>query len=251
VRIKKHDWVLEVGSGDNPHPRSDVLFDKFVEDCGERESQRPLSIDDRPFIEGDAEHLPFPDKSFDYIIASHVLEHARHPKRFLDELARVGKAGYIETPSPMRERVFNWPFHRWYVEKKRGKLIIIKKRKTYTQLSELFHLEGRGVTNTKFEWKGNIDYHIYHREPKGFLEDIERKLERFYKKRRRDPFYWVQKIKAAILIIPGVAKAALAIKNAWFAMRRKKGNVNTMLIFILATAVVMRLWGINFGPLYP
>lgn len=41
----------------------------------------------------DLEHLPFPDGTFDKIIAVDVLQHARHPERVLAECRRVLKPG--------------------------------------------------------------------------------------------------------------------------------------------------------------
>jgi ubiquinone/menaquinone biosynthesis C-methylase UbiE len=46
---------------------------------------------------------PFSDKSFDFIVCSHLLEDVRDPISVCRELCRVGKAGYIETPSRIRE----------------------------------------------------------------------------------------------------------------------------------------------------
>ena len=43
-------------------------------------------IKDRPLVLGLCEELPSKDKSFDFIIASHVLEHTADPERFLNEL---------------------------------------------------------------------------------------------------------------------------------------------------------------------
>ncbi len=128
MNINPDDLVLEVGSGDKPYSRSDVLLDKFPDDSSEREMEKDIVID-RPFVIGDIEFLPFADKSFNYIIASHVLEHAKNPERFLDELCRVGKRGYIETPLPLRERIFDWSFHRWYVYGKNRELVLVKKTK--------------------------------------------------------------------------------------------------------------------------
>jgi hypothetical protein len=76
---------------------------------------------------------PFPDKSFDFVVCSHLLEDVRDPIAVCRELCRVGKNGYIETPSRAREifskeRLFliksftgNIPeigfyHHRWFVE---------------------------------------------------------------------------------------------------------------------------------------
>ena len=46
---------------------------------------------------------PFPDKTFDFVVCSHLLEDVRDPITVCRELCRVGKAGYIETPSRIRE----------------------------------------------------------------------------------------------------------------------------------------------------
>ena len=87
--------MLEIGAGGNPYPRANVLLDAY-EDTVERREK--LLVNDRPLVLGFAENLPFRDKSFDFIIASHVLEHSKDPEAFIKELMRVGKAGYIETP---------------------------------------------------------------------------------------------------------------------------------------------------------
>lgn len=115
MNIGLDELVLEVGSGDLPYYRSDVLLNKYPDDPSQRLGDLVI---DRPFVVGSAEALPFADKSFDYIIASQVLEHSLHPDKFFNELSRVGKRGYIETPSALRERLNDWPFHRWYIYKK-------------------------------------------------------------------------------------------------------------------------------------
>jgi ubiquinone/menaquinone biosynthesis C-methylase UbiE len=76
---------------------------------------------------------PYADKFFDFVVCSHLLEDVRDPIAVSREINRVGKAGYIETPSRLREvfskeRLFslrslrgNVPeigfyHHRWFVE---------------------------------------------------------------------------------------------------------------------------------------
>src|SRR6266487_3930616 len=80
--------VLEVGAGGNPYPRSNVLLDGFENSLERVEGEL---IKDRPLVLGLCEYLPFKNKSFDFVIASHVLEHTDQPERFLSELTRVGK----------------------------------------------------------------------------------------------------------------------------------------------------------------
>ena len=93
--------VLEVGSGGNPYPRSNVLLDAYEET---RERHWDALIHDRPTVLSFGENLPFKDNAFNYVIAAHVLEHTPHPEKFLAELQRVARAGFIETPDAFMER---------------------------------------------------------------------------------------------------------------------------------------------------
>jgi hypothetical protein len=124
VPVGKSDLVLEVGSGGNPYPRANVLLDAY-ENTRER-FWVPLTAD-RPTVIGFAENLPFKDKSFDFIISAHVLEHSKDPSRFLEELQRVGKAGYIEVPDAIFERLNPYRDHRLEITSRNGGLLITKK----------------------------------------------------------------------------------------------------------------------------
>jgi uncharacterized protein YbaR (Trm112 family) len=169
MNIDRTDYVLEIGSGNNPRPRSDVLCDRWIEDDTERGGQ---IVVDRPIIEADAHCLPFRDAAFDYVICAEVLEHAEDPEQMMGELMRVASRGYIETPSEVAEWLYGWPFHRSVVNLLDGKLII--RRKDFTPpFGELFHaLNARDKTFQRFhlthnrllmvqyEWEGRIDYEI-------------------------------------------------------------------------------------------
>jgi uncharacterized protein YbaR (Trm112 family) len=121
--VPKDALVLEVGSGNNPYPRSDVLLDASLNDY-ERGGRL---IADRPLVIGLAERLPFKDHIFDFSIASHVLEHSSDPGTFLFELQRVSKAGYIETPDIILELLEPVRCHRLLVTQKESCLVINKK----------------------------------------------------------------------------------------------------------------------------
>lgn len=121
--IKATDLILDVGSGSNPHPAADVLLEKYV-DVTHRYD--PL-VADRATVLADACKMPFKDKAFDFVIAFHVLEHMREPERFLSELQRVGKAGYIETPNALFERLIPYNVHLLEIMDEDGFLNIHKK----------------------------------------------------------------------------------------------------------------------------
>lgn len=158
------DWVvLEIGSGNNPNPRSNILCDRFIHDNGQRAGKFSIVID-RPLVVADGYHLPFATKSFDYIICSHILEHMSDPQAFIQEVARVGKAGYIEVPSIYAERLFGWKFHLWYC-KKTSKGIVLYPKTDGEKYGGFFHRlivsniwfrrffeEHDDYFNIKYEW---------------------------------------------------------------------------------------------------
>lgn len=123
---KPGDLVLDVGSGNNPHPRADLLCDQFIFDDAERGNQL---IADRPLVGGDIERLPFRDQSIDFLVASHILEHVRDPARTVKELCRVARRGYIETPAEFGGKLLDMPFHRWFVRQEGRTLVFTGKPK--------------------------------------------------------------------------------------------------------------------------
>jgi hypothetical protein len=116
--------VLEVGSGGNPYPRANVLVDAYEET---RERHWDPLVHDRPTVLANGEKLPFADKTFDFVIAAHVLEHTAEPEKFLGELQRVAHAGYIETPDAFMERINPYKDHRLEVTVRNGRLVLRKK----------------------------------------------------------------------------------------------------------------------------
>jgi SAM-dependent methyltransferase len=129
-----------------------VLVDKFPWDGTERHGQR-IRLD-RPFVMGDIEHLPFADKAFDFVICSHVLEHVRDPERAVAELQRVGRRGYIETPSAAWERVTGFDFHSWMVSKVGDRLVFVEKQHPIEDppLAEWFDGFQSGLHIRRYAW---------------------------------------------------------------------------------------------------
>ncbi len=117
-RIAQTDKVLEIGPGTVPFKRADVYVD-FVD-------VDHTTLTGKQFLKLDATgKLPFEDKSFDFIYARHVLEDSWNPFVLCEEMSRVGKAGLIETPSPMAELgrgvdgtsppYRGYHHHRWFI----------------------------------------------------------------------------------------------------------------------------------------
>jgi SAM-dependent methyltransferase len=157
--ISSGDLVLDVGSGSNPHPSADVLLEKFVDPAHRYD---PL-VADRPTVLADACKMPFRDKAFDFVIAFHVLEHMEAPARFLNEVQRVGKAGYIEAPNALFERLVPYDVHLLEIMDIDGKLLIHKKSSARPDS----FLNGLNLVTKSQKWRrffyGNPDlFHVRH-----------------------------------------------------------------------------------------
>ncbi len=126
LSIKRSDRVLEIGGGHNPHPRSNVVVDKFPDLNYHRSGDMKL-LKNQQFIPADGEDLPFKDKEFDYVICCQVLEHVDDPAKFLKEQFRVAKRGYIETPSLFGEHLFPRESHKWILHEHKDILYLVDK----------------------------------------------------------------------------------------------------------------------------
>lgn len=157
--------VLDMGPGRSPFLRADVFVDYNAE-----------------FLPPDKPHhlcdlsigvLPFESKSFDFIYCRHVLEDMACPFALCDEMSRVGKRGYIETPSPLAEfcrgvdggspHWRGYHHHRYLVWDKDGELRFVSKfpiiEYAWSENEEYFVDALRGSSlywNTRYLWEGSI-----------------------------------------------------------------------------------------------
>ncbi len=112
--IKESDRVLEIGPGGSPHPRADVFLEHRFDTEEEEASQRGHAAKPRlekPVVYYSGDQFPFKDNEFDYVICSHVLEHVPNPAKFISELTRVGKKGYLEFPLAYYDFIYDIPDH--------------------------------------------------------------------------------------------------------------------------------------------
>ena len=128
LNIKSSDRVLEVGGGHNPHPRSNVVVDKYTDTNYHRSGDIKV-LKNQTFMQADGENLPFKDKEFDYVICCQVLEHVENPEKFLAEQFRVAKRGFMETPSLLGEYFFPRESHKWIIHEMNDITYLVDKKK--------------------------------------------------------------------------------------------------------------------------
>jgi len=176
--LKPSDLVLDVGGWEKPFNRADYVIDllpyetRHVPQSSISERFTKKSWICRDIC--DREPWPFKDKMFDFVVCSHVLEDVRDPLWVCHEIIRVGKAGYIETPSreyecvtglerqlPWAKLYAGFHHHRWLVEVKNGELIFTQKT-PLVSLPGLRIKEFHGESNICFFWKDEFKYRENH-----------------------------------------------------------------------------------------
>ena len=114
--------VLDIGCGYTAHKNANVVCD--VQDLSS-------VYKEKDFVKLTSNILPFKDKEFDFVIASHVIEHVKDVEIFIKELQRVSSKGYIELPTKLEDNLVfeNKKDHLWHMEfdDDKNQLIISKK----------------------------------------------------------------------------------------------------------------------------
>ena len=113
--------------------------------------------------------LPFKDKEFDFIIASHVIEHVEDFEFFIKELERISNKGYIELPTRLGDNLVfeNLKDHIWWFvyNDKKNEIVASQKNQliepflnvsTAKKLEQVF----RESLVIELEWEDTIEYVI-------------------------------------------------------------------------------------------
>lgn len=187
--IQPGDKVLDIGSGHIPFPMATHLAELAVRDDSFGRAGVPFRhVEGKPVFECGVEDMPFEDGEFDFVYCSHVLEHVDSPERACQELMRVGKRGYIETPTRGKDIWLNSAGvsnHRWYVEDVLGTLIFAEyapeelkglqcdvlmnmhcapQTEREKAFSALIYLKAP-LVNTMFMWEGAFDFEVRRKRP--------------------------------------------------------------------------------------
>ena len=152
--------ILDIGCGYNASKFAKVICD--VQDLSNH-------YQDKKFIKLTEKKLPFKDNEFDFVIASHVMEHVEDVEFFINELERVSKQGYIELPTMLEDNLVfeNKKDHLWHMDfdDVENKLLISKKIQYFDpiltvssakKLNEIF----RKSLLIELLWENGIDYKI-------------------------------------------------------------------------------------------
>ncbi len=152
--------VLDVGCGYRAHPMASVIAD--VQDLSNYYKERK-------FIKINEKKFPFKDKEFDFVIASHVIEHVEDFEFFIKELERVSSKGYIELPSRLGDNLVfeNKTDHVWWFlyDDVNNKLVASKRNQIIepfitVSTGKLFEKIFRESLVIELMWEEKIDYQI-------------------------------------------------------------------------------------------
>ena len=153
------DWkILDIGCGYTANKNATTLCDVI-----DLQEQYP----DKKFVKLESKNLPFSDKEFDFVIASHVLEHVENPEFFINELQRISNKGYIEVPTTLEDNLVfeNKKDHLWHInfDDDNKKLYINKKVQVFEPIltvssSQKFRNFFRNSLVIELYWEDKIDY---------------------------------------------------------------------------------------------
>ena len=114
--------------------------------------------------------LPFKDNEFDFVYASHVIEHVDDVSFFINELKRISKQGYIELPSLLEDNLVlsknSSEDHKWIFKfDDVEKILLVEKKKeliepfiTHGVLFETLRKNFRSSLVLELLWENEINY---------------------------------------------------------------------------------------------
>ena len=172
ILSKNINWnILDIGCGYKAHKNATVIAD--IKDFSN-------FYKNKKFVQIKEKKLPFKDKEFDFVIASHVIEHVDDFEFFIKELERVSSKGYIELPSRLGDNLVfeNRDDHIWWFcyDDTTNKLIASKKNQLIdpfitVSMAKLFEETFRESLVIELAWEEKIEYTV---DNKIKLEDFKK-----------------------------------------------------------------------------
>ena len=158
---KNINWnILDIGCGYKAHKNATVIAD--IKDFSN-------FYKNKKFVQIKEKKLPFKDKEFDFVIASHVIEHVDDFEFFIKELERISSKGYIELPSRLGDNLVfeNRNDHIWWFcyDDTTNKLVASKKNQLIdpfitVAMAKLFEKIFRESLVIELAWEEKIEYTV-------------------------------------------------------------------------------------------
>ena len=158
---KKANWkIADIGCGYSANINASVIAD--IQDLSN-------FYKSKNFIKISGKKLPFKDKEFDFVIASHVIEHVEDFEFFIKELERISPRGYIELPTRLGDNLVfeNKNDHIWWftfddvnnqiIASKRNQLVVPFMT---VSMGKLFEEIFRESLVLELAWEDKIEYKI-------------------------------------------------------------------------------------------
>ena len=189
ILSKNTNWkVLDIGCGYTANKFATTICD--IQDLSH-------FYKDKNFVKLDGNRLPFEDNHFDFVIASHVLEHVEDYKFFINELERVSSKGYIELPTKLEDNLVfeNKKAHIWQMDfdDDNSKLLISKKLQfiepilTVSMLQQ-FRKNFKSSLILELYWENKIDYDFVESDTSFEQLSLIRLFKKFFSKKIRSIF---------------------------------------------------------------
>ena len=189
ILSKNSNWkILDIGCGYSANEFANTICD--VQDLSK-------FYEGKNFVKLDGNRLPFEDNHFDFVIASHVLEHVEDYKFFINELERVSNKGYIELPTKLEDNLVfeNKKAHIWQMEfdDNNSKLLISKKLQfiepilTVSMLQQ-FRKNFKSSLILELYWENKIDYDFVKSDTSFEKLSLIRLFKKFFSKKIRSIF---------------------------------------------------------------
>jgi len=182
--------VLDIGCGYRAHKNATVIADK---------QDLSYFYKNKNFVLIKEKKLPFKDNEFDYVIASHVIEHVEDFEFFIKELERVSKKGYIELPSKIGDNLVfeNKNDHIWWFEFDdiKNQLLASKRQQLIepfltVSMGKIIEEMFRDSLILQLSWEEKIDYMIDNkiRNEKFRTISFLKLIKKYFSKRIRSLF---------------------------------------------------------------
>jgi len=112
LKENQNNWnILDIGCN--------ISAIKYAQTCADIKDLSSF-YKNKNFVLIKTKELPFKDNEFDFVFASHVIEHVDDVAFFIKELQRISKKGYIELPTILEDNIVlshnSSEDHKWYFQ---------------------------------------------------------------------------------------------------------------------------------------